>query len=385
MTFIVFVLLLINVLPAFTANENILCTNYCNDIECSKAITNCDIQNSTHNGILLPSPDICNCCSYCISYLKENEPCFKGSPDGISVTSICGPGLTCSDEEICVTMDTKCFKSIKDYDERKLNGSLGSMEMRPSCDGRGFYAPYKCIPGQTCYCVHHNGTRIFGLSNFTEIPELKLKCGCSRSYYDAVDIIGRKLHPNEHFRCTENGDYDPLQCIGDKCLCVDTKDGSPSLNTTTVNITNIDKLSCYDNKLHTFGYYKKCEVEYLTRLNETRGYKKVISYSLPNCDLDGNYAPLQENDTHKFCVDRSGEVLLAVEKSNTLADNMNCKCIRAASIVTSTDVPHCMDNGNYNPKQCRKGFCRCVDEDGNQICPNASSCPDVEEEDDLQC
>lgn len=50
---------------------------------------------------------------------------------------------------LLVPVDTKCFKSIKDYDERKLNGSLGSMEMRPSCDGRGFYAPYKCIPGQT--------------------------------------------------------------------------------------------------------------------------------------------------------------------------------------------------------------------------------------------
>lgn len=70
---------------------------------------------------------------------------------------------------------------------------------------------------------------------------------CSRDYTEAVKLIGRDLHPNEHFRCTSNGDYDILQCFQGKCLCVDPKDGSPLYpNDELVNITEIskEKLRC---------------------------------------------------------------------------------------------------------------------------------------------
>lgn len=45
-------------------------------------------------------------------------------------------------------METGCSKSQKDYDERKQNGELGHLEMRPVCDGDGKYKPYKCIPNE---------------------------------------------------------------------------------------------------------------------------------------------------------------------------------------------------------------------------------------------
>lgn len=70
---------------------------------------------------------------------------------------------------------------------------------------------------------------------------------CSRAYYDAVDIIGRDLHPHEHFRCTPDGSYDRLQCINEQCLCVDNVDGAPTFpEDDLVDLKDIDKkvLSC---------------------------------------------------------------------------------------------------------------------------------------------
>ena len=35
-----------------------------------------------------------------------------------------------------------------DYDVRRMAGNVGHLELRPICDRRGNYAPYKCIPGE---------------------------------------------------------------------------------------------------------------------------------------------------------------------------------------------------------------------------------------------
>lgn len=38
----------------------------------------------------------------------------------------------------------------------------------------------------------------------------------------------------------------------------------------------------------------------------------------------------------------------------------------------TTEKPDCCANGNYNPMQCRRGLCRCVDINGNQISKEVS-------------
>lgn len=63
---------------------------------------------------------------------------------------------------------------------------------------------------------------------------------CSRKQKQAEKFIGRTLHPNEYFRCTENGDYDVIQCIDDKCMCTDPLDGIPTYPTTaSINMEDI--------------------------------------------------------------------------------------------------------------------------------------------------
>lgn len=50
---------------------------------------------------------------------------------------------------ILIPVETACTQVQDDYDQRRANGTLGSMETRQTCDDDGFFTSYKCIPGQT--------------------------------------------------------------------------------------------------------------------------------------------------------------------------------------------------------------------------------------------
>lgn len=43
---------------------------------------------------------------------------------------------------------TPCIQKQLDYDERKKEGKLGHLELRPQCDKYGFFSPVMCIPGE---------------------------------------------------------------------------------------------------------------------------------------------------------------------------------------------------------------------------------------------
>ncbi|CAH1117319.1 unnamed protein product [Phaedon cochleariae] len=384
-------------------DESILCSpSVCDGVKCPTLPEKCNIQNATHSGTFLPSPEACNCCQYCLENLNEGDECSIGYPSAPTPTSICGPGLACKltngnlYDGICSRMNTPCTQLQDDYDERRKNGpNLGSMEVRQTCTDEGEFASYKCIPGQTCYCVDIDGTRIFGESDFTSLPEMQMQCKCSRDYQQAKQLFGRELNPSEHFRCSSKGDYDTIQCMREQCLCTDATDGAPTYpNDPMVNIRNISNqtLGCY--KGDTVGIYlKKCEEEYITILNETEtqkmknNYNMILGYTFPSCDIDGTYKAVQENSTHKYCMDKEGNILTALSKvdNKTLADSMDCKCLRALSVMTTNEKPSCLENGNYTPMQCRRGSCRCVDGNGNQVC-KATPCEVNEiDKDTLKC
>uniref|UniRef100_A0A6P7H4E1 Thyroglobulin-like isoform X1 n=2 Tax=Diabrotica virgifera virgifera TaxID=50390 RepID=A0A6P7H4E1_DIAVI len=384
--------------PILAGEDNILCTEEtCKDIKCDELPPKCQIQNATHNGLILPSMMTCNCCEYCLENLNEGEECSMGDISNPDVTEICGAGLYCKNttpgesDGICSRMETSCTKKQDDYDGKRENGTLGYMEVRQDCDSEGEFVPYKCIPGETCYCVDSTGNRIFGEADFTSIPESELKCKCSRDYEEAVVIIGRELNPGEIFKCSPNGDYYPVQCMDEKCFCVDTYDGVPTYpDAKEVNITDISKdtLKCYKNKEPGI-FYEKCESEYLESYKaykalKDEGFSIMLGFTFPNCDIDGTYKSVQENSTHKYCVDKEGSILNAVLQTDSLAKTMDCKCARARLTMSSNEKPSCDANGNYSQKQCRRGKCRCVDSDGNQVCKKAP-CEVDQNKDKLTC
>lgn len=44
-------------------------------------------------------------------------------------------------------MTSDCTKAQDSFDERVEEGDLGMTEVRPRCDGDGFFKPSHCIPG----------------------------------------------------------------------------------------------------------------------------------------------------------------------------------------------------------------------------------------------
>ncbi|CAG9764145.1 unnamed protein product [Ceutorhynchus assimilis] len=399
--FVSFLVFFAIVSSVFTiGDEDIRCTaKSCKDAVCDEVPDKCK-SNETNAGVYLLSPDICNCCKYCLVNLVEGEPCSVGDPSNGKHKSICGPGLMCNVEKdgetdgTCQKMNSPCASAQQIYDNKRELGYLGSMEARPSCDDDGFYSAYRCIPGQNCFCQLPNGTRIFGDANYNTITDY-MTCGCSTAYHAAIEILGRELHPHEHFRCAADGSFDRLQCIHEKCLCVDSLDGAPTFpNNPLVDIKLItnETLKCYSSN-NTGEYYKKCEKEYMEIHKEVENkkskhsYSLVLGYSYPNCDMDGTFAAVQENKTHKYCVDKEGSILTEpLEKTastaamKSLLANMNCKCARAKLIMSTTEKPLCLKNGNYDSIQCRRGICRCVDENGNQKCStDDKKCEEVDE------
>lgn len=51
-------------------------------------------------------------------------------------------------------MDTPCTKGQKLYDEKRSKGTLGHLEVRPTCDRNGLYDPYTCIPGEMYFVIY---------------------------------------------------------------------------------------------------------------------------------------------------------------------------------------------------------------------------------------
>ncbi|KAK9877536.1 hypothetical protein WA026_018644 [Henosepilachna vigintioctopunctata] len=347
---------------------------------CSVIPPSCNITNSL-SGIYLPSPTTCNCCEYCIGYLSEGQACATGKKTTDTPSTICGSGLYCDlDRETCRPIsNTPCTKAQAEYDNRRKDGKMGDYEIRPKCDDNGDFVPYHCTPGGICYCVDKEGKRIFGSIANDGKGEYELPCDCSRNHKDMGLVMGRDLRPGEYLRCASNGAYEPLQCLDEKtCICVDEQDGTPAFDgMLPVEIWAIDRntLSCFDPTKNVKGsFYRRCEEVYMNKSQEISDSKKdydlVLAYELPNCTPDGNYAPVQEDHKYKFCSTPEGIPLIRLEKkaeNKKLRDEMNCKCAMARRLIKSNEKPSCLENGNYNPEQCRRGYCYTVDEDGNQI------------------
>ncbi|KRT86818.1 hypothetical protein AMK59_2957, partial [Oryctes borbonicus] len=163
---------------------------------------------------------------------------------------ICGDLLSCkagTDDNTCQTIETDCTADQDYYEQQRYNGTLGHLQLKPNCQRRGLYKPFKCIPGEICYCVDDEGERIFGDMPFTTIASSIMNCACSRNYEKAAKYLGTALYNTQFLRCKTNGDYDPLQCMDDSCFCVHVEDGTLAVNpANVVNITSIsnETLSC---------------------------------------------------------------------------------------------------------------------------------------------
>lgn len=92
----------------------------------------------------------------------------------------------------------------------------------------------------SCYCVDQQGERIFGEALYTPGMGILMRCECSRMEMSLRNLLKVDSKSNYFVRCDEMGSYDRLQCVGDKCVCVDHHTGSPT--SPMYNQTNLDDL-----------------------------------------------------------------------------------------------------------------------------------------------
>ncbi|CRK99618.1 CLUMA_CG012930, isoform A [Clunio marinus] len=313
----------------------------------------------------------------------EGDDCSIGLPGAPLPNSICGDGLYCSLKNgnyfpTCEPMleTSECFRMRREFDNNLGKGSIGHLQQAPLCDGDGDFSPLICIPGQTCFCVNKRGERIFGDGLYRKNIHQIMQCECSR-LNDKLKELVEQSFPFFSTRCQSDGSFDPVQCFGDLCVCVDERSGSPTSDTKNLTV-GLSELPCYDEKIHhdEFNYARPCENIKLGLINmifevEREGFIDV-EVLVDICDLDGSYAPVQKNDLSLFCADKNGERIeeFSVSKDSPDADSMNCKCARARKLLTDNnylEIPECCSNGNYKKLACRRGFCFCVDEDGKQV------------------
>ena len=273
---------------------------------------------------------------------------------------------------------SECYQTKLKFDENLSEGLIGHLRQRPSCDGDGNFNPLICVPGQNCFCVNDKSQRIFGEGLHQRNIHHLMHCGCSRLNDKLKDLVEQRF-PFFTTRCKNDGSFDPLQCFGDLCVCVDERTGSPTTDTKNLTV-GLSELPCYDEKIHhdKFNYVRPCENIKQGLINTIFDAKRSGSeftdaeVHLDICDPDGSYAPVQSNDLSVFCVDSHGNRIeeFSVPKESNDAKTMNCKCARTRNMLMNNnylEIPECCTNGNYQKLACRRGFCYCVDEDGRQV------------------
>ncbi|XP_065346736.1 uncharacterized protein LOC135943991 [Cloeon dipterum] len=351
-------------------------------------------------GRMYKYPVECGCCEYCISYLKAGEYCDIGQAGQPTSTKICGAGLVCqkdAGEEFgtCKRLKTACHDLQDAYDAAKEDGTLGHLAQRPQCDDRGLFAPIACVPDSLCFCLAPNGERIFGDIVAASAPALmKMNCDCSRDAWRAAQL---ELGAGAFFaHCMPDGSYDPLQCVDNKCACIDNEGGLVGEQRVHVSLLDEGSPSCFNASLghERSRWYRPCEnrrYQALVRDAELKDESILVFHELPNCGFDGRYDRVQTDSEEMFCSDENGEQLenFRVHRMSAEAAAMDCNCARARYLLKkaedesglTVDLPECCPNGNFRRWQCVRGLCYCVDNHGRQLYKEVSE-EDVEQ---LQC
>ncbi|KAF8790043.1 hypothetical protein HNY73_005127 [Argiope bruennichi] len=344
---------------------------FCKAVAC-ESITNCS------KGRIIPNASYCGCCDACIKILEENEECdehLMGSLRDIKAPR-CKDGLKCINGKCTQDDNVKgpCLLLLNLMKEKRTEEDFADDLWLPECDENGGFKA-KQIKKRKALCYNRQGEKLYG----QEEPEFasNMTCGCSR-HLDNLrkeNPISFNTMPQEH--CTETGDFERMQCIGDLCFCASPVTGE--VNSRVVKTAYISRLPCYDKKPHGKGILKECEKE-LQRTRFLRFYffqkgLEIFGLETLRCDFDGTFASRQCDSTECRCTDERGisikSYYIGLKDYENLQREMTCDCARDVETVAShRQYPalKCESFGNYRRLQCfEDDQCFCVDEDGDII------------------
>jgi len=115
-----------------------------------------------------------------------------------------------------------------------------------------------------------------------------------------------------------------------------------------------------------------------------KAYQDALrSYSpdrfIPWCRADGSYSPVQCYRSHCYCVNRNGQ---EIANTRTFLETGKPKCTYTTGYRKSCQqrywqavrsrppaayIPRCRRDGDYEPMQCDRQYCWCVEIQGTEI------------------
>ncbi|XP_043284130.1 uncharacterized protein [Venturia canescens] len=246
---------------------------------------------------------------------------------------------------------------------------------QPSCKKMrdGSYPPYVC-KGETsigrCFCCSDQqaeSRRIFGWSwllSESDPKDDKMTCSCSRQR-EALKRTGVSIH------CSENGNYDKLQCDNGLCWCVEPVTGKPTERVYPESMMRY--LPCYLEKPSALRryYLRQCESAALARELVLRKFQlhgtKSAHIDMPLCDYDGSYKAFRYDKEWIHCTEKSGKQIGTYAPKIAEKAVVTCNCARDSVLFQEENIEFtqaCAENGNYEPSQYSNGMKYCVDNDG---------------------
>ncbi|XP_049542748.1 uncharacterized protein LOC125955652 [Anopheles darlingi] len=281
----------------------------------------------------------------------------------------CAPGLKCGGRK-CIYDRSTCLHTL--HLDKDLVGWV------PKCNLDGTYAAKQCrgdrLSGR-CFCYSDDGKRIFGWDWYRNTE--RMTCACSRRR-DTLERDGRfdvTLH------CTQNGNYEELQCDSGLCWCADEFTGSVQLGTMVVHESLWTLLPCYNSTLHGETYLRQCEsAAYAQKMILKKFYTRGtigVTFNEIRCDYDGAYGRYMVENGVVFCTWRDGKKIGSFQVRSSMMSGVNCYCARDTVIFREESIPFtlaCGGNGNYEYSQDQNGKLFCVDGDGfvvtTEVAPN---------------
>ncbi|XP_027202590.1 uncharacterized protein LOC113796501 [Dermatophagoides pteronyssinus] len=382
------------------------------------------------NKILFHNVTTCGCCNECVEELEENVDCVL-EMKGIIPDTQCGPHLKCV-RKTKNTYDVNAIcRKISDIENENPNGEHGceyenkrfdqnrfqmqTYSLRPECDQFGDYKIRQCKNGTLCQCVKQYKddktgkikTRpIFGTDIYTNAD--KMNCLCSYQFENVNEKLREMIHSlnenkrwdllpetekyNQHYdidpiffiRCQSNGNFERYQSYGNYSYCIDEITGQ--VQDRPVLMEHASELPCYSHRYPFKRSDDSCISKYNNSVNEyyklqnENGYN-VVAFDLPNCDLDGTYAPIQCENNKCYCVNKQGKKYrgtidgkrfdYGIDRNDQyFGSTQQCTCLRNKNLIRDirkrdkiTELfskYQCDINGNYLPLQCSNTDCYCV-------------------------
>ncbi|XP_065054572.1 uncharacterized protein LOC135683288 isoform X1 [Rhopilema esculentum] len=243
----------------------------------------------------------------------------------------------------------------------------------PSCEEDGSFSPVQCH-GSTgfCFCVNKDGKEI----PHTRLRHQKPKCDGT---LDKRRLCISERSKDPDVQCEPDGSYKKVQCKGLWCWCVD-KDGV-RVSEKQPNVPG-EKFKCPNAETKCLLLAKEAKNK---QTNKNGTSILIVGVFVPKCTEKGDFESVQCHPStgYCWCVDRDGEEIAHTKtregkpQCNRLVLNnlTNCEETRKKAIDILKElvekslvfVPKCRIDGSFNPVQCWKENCWCVDKNGDTI------------------